>query len=523
MHKLHLKPPSAYKMDSDLIDDLDDLGSDSEGYDDAPRNNAPSSSSDIGNEDGSDNDEEGREDDDDAAYNTESLMSLVRQNHSKSALGKLRRSERYVSHLAAIEAALLPGADSASVLSYAVMEESSDYKLVVASQRLLQELEVEKDGNIMRVADLYNPRFPELPQLVANKMAFVRAVQRIGNEADMNNVKLSDFLPNNIVMIISVSASSSTGAPLPAAALDSCMAACAEVLALEDDRLRILEFLESRVPHIAPNLCALIGAAVAAHLLGLAGGLVALSKIPACNVTAIGKDKRTLNGMSTASNRSPAGPLNACDIVQQCPASLRRKMLKVLAAKVTLAARIDSYAGKGKGNDAGEQGHSYRRDVLAKVEMWGKPDQARTKRALPVPTDAKKHKRGGKRARKMKERFAQTELGALRNRVSFTGSNDEYGDSAMGLDSGMLGKRGINGRVRAVQAVKKETHLSKKQKKAMSTGQGQSQVDGLSTSLAFTPVQGIELVNPKTAADKVIAANARWFGASSGFVSAVPR
>jgi len=511
------------RMDSDLIDDLDDLGSDSEGYDDTPGDDAPSSSSVIGNEDGSDNYEDGMEgDDDDAAYNTESLISLVRQTHSKSALGKLRRSERYVSHLAAIAEAMKPGADAASVSTFAVMEESSDYKLVVASQRLLQDLEVEKDGNLMRVADLYNPRFPELQQLVPNKMAFVRAVQRIGNETDLNHVKLGDFLPNNIVMIISVSASSSTGAPLAASALESCMTACAEVLALEEDRLRVLEFLESRMPHIAPNLCALIGAAVAAHLLGLTGGLVALSKIPSCNVASIGKDKRNLNGMSTASNRSPAGPLNSCDIVQQCPSSLRRKMLKVLAAKVTLAARIDSYVNKGS-DVGGDQGNNYRKDVLAKVEMWGKPDQARTKRALPVPTDAKKHKRGGKRARRLKERLAQTEISALRNRVSFTGSNDEYGDSAMGLDSGMLGKRGVNGRVRAVQAVKREVHLSKKQKRAISNGQGQSQVDGLSTSLAFTPVQGIELANPKAAADKVMAANARWFSSSSGFASAVPK
>lgn len=509
-------------MDSDLIDDLDDLGSDSdgEGYDDTPAN-AGSSSSGVGQKEGSDEEDAMEGDDDEAAYNTESLISLVRQNHSRTVLGKLRRSERYLSHLAAIAEAMSPGVDQANVLTYAIMEESSDYKLVVASQMLLQELEKEKDGNILRVSDLYNPRFPELQQLVPNKMAFVRAVQRIGNETDINNVKLSDFLPNNVVMIISVSASSSAGAPLSPAALEQCLVACAEAISLDDDKLRILAFLESRMPHIAPNLCALIGAAVAAHLLGLAGGLVALSKVPSCNVTSIGKDKRNLNGMSTASSRSPAGPLNSCDIVQQCPPSLRRKMLKVLAAKVTLASRIDSYVNRG--SDSGDQGNAYRKDVLAKVEMWKKPDQARTKRALPVPTEVKKHKRGGKRARRLKERLAQTEIGALRNKVSFTGSNDEYGDSAMGLDSGMIGKQGQNGRVRAVQAVKREVHLSKKQKKAMSTGQGQSQVDGLSTSLAFTPVQGIELANPKAAADKVMAANARWFSSSGGFASAAPK
>lgn len=35
---------------------------------------------------------------------------------------------------------------------------------------------------------------------------------------------------------------------------------------------------------IAPNLSAVVGTEVAAKLMGVAGGLLALSKIPACNV-----------------------------------------------------------------------------------------------------------------------------------------------------------------------------------------------------------------------------------------------
>lgn len=497
-------------MDADFIADLEDLGSGSESeYDDA-REAQPSSSL-LAAKESEDEDESGVEgDDDEAAYNTETLMSLVRRSQSKTVLGRFRKSDRYIDHMKSIADAMLPGTDHARVLSYAVMEQSSDYKLVVTSQRLLQDLDVEKDENILRVSDLYNPRFPELEQIVPNKLAYVRAVQRIGNETDINNIKLNDFLPSNIVMIISVTASSSTGAPLPQAALESCMEACTEVLALEEDKSRILAFLESRMPYIAPNLCALIGASVAAHLLGEAGGLIPLSKIPSCNVTSIGKDKRNLHGLSTASQRSPAGPLNACDLVQQCPPSLRRKLLKVIAAKVTLAARMDAYLDKVSGG--GEQGHNYRKDVLLKIEAWQKPAQGRTKRALPVPTEVRKHRRGGRRARKRKERMAQTELGELANKVSFTGSNDEYGDSAMGLDTGMVGKVGLHGRVRAVQAVRREPTLSKRQKKELAAQEKNHRLaDGLSSSLAFTPVQGIELANPKAAAAKVAAANARWF------------
>lgn len=39
---------------------------------------------------------------------------------------------------------------------------------------------------------------------------------------------------------------------------------------------------------IAPNLSAIVGTAVAAKLIASAGGIVELSKIPACNIQMLG-------------------------------------------------------------------------------------------------------------------------------------------------------------------------------------------------------------------------------------------
>jgi U4/U6 small nuclear ribonucleoprotein PRP31 len=48
--------------------------------------------------------------------------------------------------------------------------------------------------------------------------------------------------------------------------------------------LQIIKFVESRMHQIAPNLSAAVGSEVAARLMGVAGGLMSLSKMPACNV-----------------------------------------------------------------------------------------------------------------------------------------------------------------------------------------------------------------------------------------------
>ena len=120
----------------------------------------------------------------------------------------------------------------------------------------------------------------------------------------------------------------------------------------------------------------------------------------------------------------------------------------------------------------------------------------------------------------MKERYMATQLRTLQNRLQFAPDVGEYGDSAMGLDSGMVGTR-ETGNVRAVQ--KKESKLLSKKHKSSSSSSSSSHVSGLSSSLAFTPVQGIELVNPNAAAERVKQANEKWFNSYSGFKSAVPK
>jgi hypothetical protein len=48
--------------------------------------------------------------------------------------------------------------------------------------------------------------------------------------------------------------------------------------------IQIFMYVSSRMNVLAPNLSAIVGTTTAAKLLGVAGGLSALAKMPACNV-----------------------------------------------------------------------------------------------------------------------------------------------------------------------------------------------------------------------------------------------
>ena len=85
-------------------------------------------------------------------------------------------------------------------------------------------------------------------------------------------------------MVVSVTASTTAGQPLSDDNLQKLLHACDAALQLDKDKVDILKLVQMKMHHIAPNLSAAVGTEIAARLMGIAGGLTNLSKMPACNV-----------------------------------------------------------------------------------------------------------------------------------------------------------------------------------------------------------------------------------------------
>mmetsp|Transcript_23042 Transcript_23042/g.33729 ORF Transcript_23042/g.33729 Transcript_23042/m.33729 type:complete len:503 (-) Transcript_23042:104-1612(-) len=492
-----------------FLDDLDELEGDSDPDTNTNNQTLTGGTDDLmGDLDDSDSDSD---DEDDKFEDLDVVLGKMASSKAFNGVSQLRISEKYRNHMNAVENALAEPAESTVGGSLAA---DPEYELVVNCNSVIFEIDDEISNIHRYVVDLYSKKFPELESLIPNKIDYVKTVQRIGNEMDMTLIELNDLLPSASVMVVSVTGSTTSGQPLSPSDLEDCFKGCNEVLNLDKDKATILQYVQSRMNRIAPNVCMLIGSRVAAQLVGMAGGLVALSKIPACNVQVMGQERRNMSGFSNLSAMPHMGIIQYCDVVQECPPFLRKKALKLVAAKVSIAARVDSY----NNHPDGAEGSRLRKEIEDKIEKLQEPPKAKTKKALPVPEEKKKNRRGGKRVRKFKERFAMTEMRAAQNKINFTTNDGEYGDSAMGVDMGMLSSKGASGKLRAPQ--KKEVKLAKKQKTiSMSSGQ----TNGLSSSLVFTPVQGLELVNPNAAADRVKEANKKWFDTNSGFLSAAPK
>ncbi|EQC36300.1 hypothetical protein SDRG_06405 [Saprolegnia diclina VS20] len=433
------------------------------------------------------------------------LRAAANSGQGLAAVAQLRKKASYGEHIKSVDAYLVQGTSQAT---HAL--DGAEYQLIVASNDLMVRIDDEIIVVHRFLIELYGKKFPGLETLVPAPLDYARVASRIANETDMTLVDITDLVPSATVMSIQLTGSSGKGVLLSPEDLQMLHDTCNEIISLDSDKAKILQFVESRMHFLAPNLSALIGTRITAQLIGIAGGIDELSRIPSCNIQVLGQQKRVLAGFSSISTLRHTGILFGCELIQTLPPDLRKKANRVVAGKVALAARVDSQPHR-----TSSCGQQFYVDLLDKFEKWQAPNKAKTKKALPRPDEKPRRKRGGKRYRKMKERTQMTDVRREVNRQNFGAANDEYGDNAMGITSGRLGAEG-SGTLRVIKKAQKQTKL--KLKAATYTNKHTS---GLASSLAFTPVQGIELMNPSAAADRVREANKKYFGATNGFVSTI--
>jgi len=438
------------------------------------------------------------------------------------------------------------------------IEDNPEYHLLTQSNTLSTSIDNEIILVHKFIRDHYSVRFPELETLVTNPLDYAKVVAIIGNgPMDQESIKalqnskenplgatLRSILDGPSLMIVTVEATTTKGREMTPAELERVMRACEMTLALDRAKKTLTDYVQSRMNLFAPNLTALIGSLTAAQLLNFAGGLTGLAKTPACNLAPLGSKKQSGTGFATNVGVRQQGFLYHSPIIRGIPNDLKRQAMRIVSAKVVLAARVDRV----HSSPDGSTGEELKAACLDRLEKLTEPPPNKGTRALPAPDDKPSRKRGGRRARKAKEATAMTDLRKAQNRMAFGKEEKEIGygtgEGTKGL--GMIGVQN-EGRIRALQIDQRtKAKLSAKNKgwggstpiggsasSLRGFGQGHGAVDlrgkglrasgvgstvgagsGTASSLAFTPVQGLELVDPKRVAEmnrKRKAEEDRWF------------
>jgi U4/U6 small nuclear ribonucleoprotein PRP31 len=438
------------------------------------------------------------------------------------------------------------------------IEDHPEYHLLTQSNSMSTLIDSEIVLVHKFIRDHYSIRFPELETLITNPLEYAKTVAILGNgPMDSESIKalqsstdnplnatLRSVLDGPSLMVVTVEATTTKGRDMTQDELTRVLRACEMVISLDKAKTTLTEYVQSRMSIFAPNLTALIGSLTAAQLLNSAGGLTGLSKTPSCNIAAWGSKKQAGGGFATNVGIRQQGFLYHSPIIRGIPNDLKKQAMRIVSAKLVLAARVDRV----HSSPDGSTGEELKSACLERLEKLTEPPPNKGPRALPAPDDKPSRKRGGRRARKAKEATAMTDLRKAQNRMAFGKEEKEvgYGTGEGTAGLGMIGQAN-DGKIRGLQIDQRtRAKLSQKHKgwggatpmsgsasSLRGFGQSNTNIDlrgkglrasgvgttvgsgtGTASSLAFTPVQGLELVDPKVQAElsrKRKAEEDRWF------------
>lgn len=371
----------------------------------------------------------------------------------------------------------------------------------------------------------YYTKFPELESLLPNLIEYANCLRALESITDFSDNHINFVLTNDVKLtkeqIMVLTMTMKTGFKkeinLTSSEKENILNAVSLTNQLNEMNITINEYMNVNVHLIAPNLTALIGSKVTSLLIGHAGGILKLSEIPSCNLASIGKNKYQSHRQQTSiSGVRQEGYIYYSELIQSQDIGSHKQMLRMVCAKVALAARVDASQVDNldptvERNDS--LGIKWRDEIVKKIRKLREAPSIANTKALPIPEDKPKRKRAGRKFRKYKEQFKMSHLRQLQNRVEFGKQESTVLDS-FGEEIGLgMSKTSLNGPVQSTRysggKVNNKAKLTKTMKSRIKDANEQSDEYLLSvTNDVLTATTGIEL--PAAKRQKVTKSN-EWY------------
>lgn len=215
--------------------------------------------------------------------------------------------------------------------------------MVIQAVGLLDELDKEINTYAMRVKEWYGWHFPELQALLKENAQYAQLVLKVGLRTAYKSSDLSSILEDEMQeRAIKEAAEVSMGTEIAEMDILHMQSLAEQVLSMTEYRSQLWEYLKNRMNAIAPNLTILVGELVGARLISHAGSLMNLAKQPASTVQILGAEKALFRALKTKHDTPKYGLIFHASLVGQATPKNKGKISRVLAAKASLAIRVDA-------------------------------------------------------------------------------------------------------------------------------------------------------------------------------------
>ncbi len=208
--------------------------------------------------------------------------------------------------------------------------------------------ELDRTANLLagRMTEWYGLHFPEMARTVDSHDTYAKLVTELGarENFDLEAVEKLGITGEKARRLVEA-VGSSLGAQVNKEDLAALQSLCR--LYMEASRLRrnFVDRIDSLMREVCPNTRVVAGATLGARLIALAGGLTRLARFPASTVQVLGAEKALFRSLKTGARPPKHGIIFQHHLIHQAPRWQRGKISRALAAKTTIAARVDAFSG----------------------------------------------------------------------------------------------------------------------------------------------------------------------------------
>merc|ERR1712139_639927 len=236
---------------------------------------------------------------------------------------------------------------------------------------LLDDLDKELNNFAMRLREWYGWHFPEMGKIITDNLAYARVVKHMGMKARAKDCKFSKVnVPDEIAAEVRAAAETSMGTEITEEDYANILTLCERVIELTEYRASLAEYLKLRMNAIAPNLTHMVGELIGARLISHAGSLMSLAKHPSSTVQILGAEKALFRALKTKKSTPKYGLIYHASLVGQSAPTLKGKISRVLAAKLSLCCRVDALGDQVEPS-LGKEFKEYVESLLASLEEGG--------------------------------------------------------------------------------------------------------------------------------------------------------
>ncbi|MCD6523359.1 MAG: hypothetical protein J7K68_06510 [Candidatus Diapherotrites archaeon] len=224
-------------------------------------------------------------------------------------------------------------------------------KLVIQAVETIDELD--EIVNLMneRVRHWYALHYPELEKLVKNTETYLAILTELKHRKEMTRKALEKYLRPDQAEKVERIAKESMGAEVSDEDLDAIAKYATLAVHARREREELADYVDKTIKEIAPNMYALAGGMLVARLMALAGSLERLAEFPASTIQLLGAEKALFAHIRKGVKPPKHGVIFQHPAVRGAPKKKRGKVARLLASKLSIAAKMDYFGHEDRGKE----------------------------------------------------------------------------------------------------------------------------------------------------------------------------